>query len=289
MTLAYLSWRVDTTREIFGIPYFPHGLLIAVAFVLGGLLLHRYTRQRGVPTDVLLDILTWVIVGSMLGTRLVWVAGNLDRMDSIAEVFMIWHGGMTLYGGILGGLIAGVIMLRRHQLPVLEMIDLAAPAMALGLVIGRVSDLVTGDHLGKPTGLPWGFRYVGTNPPGDPPPLGAVVHPVALYDTLLVSILFVILVLYLRKPRPAGTAAAIFALYYSIDRLFLDFLRTDRTRLFGLTGTQLASIAVIIVVGTWLVRRRRNGLTAPHRPDHDVVRAPETVVGAGDDHLEVQP
>lgn len=73
-----------------------------------------------VATDVLLDILTWIIVGSILGTRLVWVAGNIDRMDSVAEVFMIWHGGMTLYGGILGGLVAGVIMLRRYQLPVLE-------------------------------------------------------------------------------------------------------------------------------------------------------------------------
>jgi phosphatidylglycerol:prolipoprotein diacylglycerol transferase len=259
VTVGYLSWRVDVSREFFGIPYFPHGVLIAVAFVLGGLLLNRYTRTRGVSTDILLDILFWVIFGSIAGTRLVWVAGNLDRMDSLAEVFMIWHGGMTLYGGILGGLIAGVIMLRRHGLPVLPMIDLAAPPMALGLVIGRISDLITGDHLGKPTDLPWGFRYVGTNPPGQAPPLGAVVHPVALYDALLVAVLFVILVLYLRKPRPAGTAAAIFALYYSVDRLFLDFLRTDRTRLFGLTGTQLASIAVIAVVGSWVLRRQRVG------------------------------
>lgn len=137
------------------------------------MLLNRYTRARGVPTDVLLDILTWVIVGSMAGTRLVWVIGNLDRMDSPAEVLMIWRGGMTLYGGILGGLIAGVIMLRSHGLPVLAMIDLATPAM----VIGRISDLITGDHLGTPTDLPWGFRYVGTDPPGQAPPLGTVVVP----------------------------------------------------------------------------------------------------------------
>ena len=277
MNFAYLSWRVDMTRYFFGIPYFPHGVLIAVGFLLGGLLLHRYTRERGVPTDVLLDILTWVLVGSMLGTRLVWVAGNLDRMDSVAEVFMIWRGGMTLYGGILGGLIAGVIMLRRHQLPVLEMIDLAAPAMALGLVIGRISDLITGDHLGKPTDLPWGFRYVGTNPPGEAPPLGAVVHPVALYDAILVSILFAILVLYLRRRRPAGTAAAIFALYYSVDRLFLDFLRTDRTRAFGLTGTQLTSIAVIVFVTGWLVYRVRKG--TPQRQEPSPAPAPSIAGG----------
>lgn len=124
-------------------------------------------------------------------------------------------------------------------------------------MIGRISDLITGDHLGKPTGLPWGFRYVGSDPPGTPPPLGAVVHPVALYDALLVAVLFVAVVVFLRRPRAAGSAGALFALYYATDRLFLDFLRTDKTRAFGLTGTQLASIAVIAVVGTWLRARHR--------------------------------
>lgn len=252
--LAYISWDVAVRREFFGIPYYPHGLLIAVGFVAGSWALHRYTRREGIGLDTLVDILTWVAVGSLAGTRLVWVIGNWSELDSPAEAVMIWDGGMTLFGGILGGLVAGLSMLHRHRLPVLRMLDYAAPGLALGLIIGRASDLITGDHLGKPTGLPWGFRYVGTDPPGTAPPLGAVVHPVALYDLLLVSVLLVVLVLFLRRARPAGLAAALFAAYYSIDRLLLDFLRTDQTRLLGLTGTQLASIAALVVLAVWFGR-----------------------------------
>ena len=85
--------------------------------------------------------------------------------------------------------------------------------------------------------------------------IGAVVHPVALYDLLSVTVLFCVLVWFLRRPRAAGSAAALFALWYASGRVGLDFLRTDPTRAFGLTGTQLASVAVVLVTGTWLVVR----------------------------------
>jgi hypothetical protein len=162
----------------------------------------------------------------------------------------------------------------RHRLPVLPLLDYAAPALAAGLIIGRASHLITGDHLGKHTGLPWGFRYIGTDPPGTPPPLGAIVHPVALYDLLLVAILLAVLVVLLRTARSPGSAAALFALWYSLDRLLLDFLRTDTTRALGLTGTQLASIAVIAVVALWLWQRGRGGHPAP--PEGELVAARET-------------
>jgi len=259
MPLAYISWRVDVHREIFGIPFFPHGVLIAVGFLAGSWVLSRYVRRIGVSQDALWDVVTWVLIGSLIGTRLLWVLGNWSSLSSPAEALMIWHGGMTLYGGILGGLIAGVWKARKYGLPIVPMLDYAAPALALGLVFGRVSDLITGDHLGKPTTLPWGFKYVGGNPPGIAPPIGAIVHPVALYDLLSVSILLVVLVVFLRKSRAAGSAAALFALWYATGRLFTDFLREDPIRAFGMTGTQLASGAVIPAVLLWLVLRDRRG------------------------------
>ena len=273
---AYLSWRVDVTRELFGVTFFPHGVLIAVGILAGGWVLTRYARREGVGSDVVIDMLTWVVLGSIVGTRLVWALGNLDHFESPAEVLMIWHGGMTLYGGILGGLIVGVILLRRRRLPVLRMLDAAAPGLALGLLIGRISDLITGDHLGTPTDLPWGFRYVGTDPPGHAPRIGEVVHFVALYDVVLVAVLLGVLVLFHRRRRAAGSVAALFAVYYSADRILLDFLRTDRTRLFGLTGTQLASIVIAVVVATWLLRRQRSRPTPPA----GVIRAHEPEVAS---------
>ncbi len=257
MSLAYISWRVDTHREIFGIPYFPHGVLIAVGFLCGGWLMSRYTRRRGVPNEVLWDVLTWVLIGSIIGTRLVWVLGHWRELDSPAEVLMIWHGGMSLYGGILGGLVAGIPKVRKYRLPILSTLDFAAPGLALGLVFGRASDLITGDHLGKPTDLPWGFKYVGRDPPGVAPPVGSIVHPVALYDLLSVAVLLGVLLLFLRKQRSPGSAAALFAMWYATGRLMFDFLRTDPVRASGMTGTQLASIAVLVIVMSWLLVGRR--------------------------------
>ncbi len=99
-----------------------------------------------------------------------------------------------------------------------------------------------------------------TTPPGTPPPIGAVVHPVALYDLLSVTVLFFVLIWFLRGPRAAGSAAALFTLWYAGGRVGLDFLRTDPTRAFGLIGTQLASVVVIVATGAWLlVRARRRG------------------------------
>ncbi len=254
---AYLSWRVDTHREFLGIPFFPHGLLIGIGFLAGSWLMSRYTRRRGIPNEVISDVLLWVLIGSLVGTRLVWVLGNWSALSSPLEVFMIWHGGMTLYGGILGGLAAGIWRLRKHRLPSLPMLDFAAPGLALGLVFGRASDLITGDHLGKPTSLPWGFRYIGDDAPGIDPPLGTVVHQVALYDLLSVVVLLLVLVAFLRKPRAPGSAAALFALWYGAGRIGLDFLRTDPIRAFGMTGTQLASVILVPAVLVWLAVRAR--------------------------------
>jgi phosphatidylglycerol:prolipoprotein diacylglycerol transferase len=137
---------------------------------------------------------------------------------------MIWRG-HDLYGGIQGGLVAGVWMAREYVFRQLAMLDFAALGLALGLVLGKASDLMTGDHLGKLTGLPWGLRYVRWDAPGADLPLGTIVHPVALYDLVSIGILFVVGMRFLRKARAPGSAAAQFAIWYGTGRIFLDFLR----------------------------------------------------------------
>lgn len=282
MNLAYISWPVDPRREILGIPFFPHGLIIAVAFVTGAWLMSRYTRRHGLPNDVLWDVITWVTIGSLVGTRLVWVLGNWSELSSPAEIVMIWHGGMTLFGGILGGLVGGIWKARQHRLPILSMLDFAMPAFAFGLVLGRASDLITGDHLGKPTDLPWGFKYLGRDAPGVDPTLGAIVHPVALYDVISVAVLFVVLVLFLRRTRASGSAAALFGIWYGIDRILLDFLRTDQIRAFGMTGTQLTSVIVVPAIVAWLLVRRQRGSHAMRLKEWSPQNDPEPTPGEPD-------
>ena len=130
--LAFISSRVDLHREVFGIHYFPYGVLIAIGFLAGSLVLSRYARPHGVAPEVVWDIATWVLIGALIGTRLVWVFGNWSQLSSPAEALMVWHGGMTLYGGILGGLLAGLPKVRRHKLPIWPMLDAAPPPWRWG-------------------------------------------------------------------------------------------------------------------------------------------------------------
>lgn len=251
------------------IPIYLHGVLIAVGFLAGARVLQRYLRPRGVTDEQLWGVLTWALLGGLAGMRVAWLAGHWRELGSPLEALAVWHGGMSLLGGLIGAVAAGIPALRRQRLPVLETLDFAAPGIALGIVIGRASDLIIGDHLGKPTGMPWGYRYPGSAHPLDgSPAIGAVVHPVALYDLLLTAALLVVLVRFLRVPRAAGSAIGLFTLWYAAGRLFTDFFRTDPRRLIGLTGSQLVSTGALLVVGGLLWRRGRPPLV-PAVPDDE--------------------
>ncbi len=107
---------------------------------------------------------------------------------------------MSLFGGLIAAVATGGIVARREGLQVLPLLDMASPGLALGIAIDRVSDLIVADHLGNPTSLPWGFRYVGADHPlQGAPPIGAVVHPVALYDLILTTVLLVVLLRFARS------------------------------------------------------------------------------------------
>jgi len=264
--LAAISWKVVTGFHLGPFMVRPHGVLIAVGFIAGALLMRRYTRSRGISDDVLWNILTWGLIGGLVGMRVAWDLGHLSEMRTPLDLIAVWNGGMSLLGGLIGAVIVGAFAARRQGLRVLPLLDMAAPGLALGIAIGRVSDLIIGDHLGKPTTLPWGFRYVGgIDPLANVPPVGTVVHPVALYDLILTTALLFVLIRFLRSPRATGSAVALFTLWYAGSRVLTDFLRTDPRRLAGLTGSQLTSIAaigVVIVALQFRARRRSPAATA---------------------------
>ncbi|HEX6581079.1 MAG TPA: prolipoprotein diacylglyceryl transferase family protein, partial [Actinomycetota bacterium] len=179
------------------------------------------------------------------------------------DTIAVWNGGMSLLGGLIGAVLVGGFIARREKLTVLPLLDMAAPGIALGIAIGRVSDLIIGDHLGKATTLPWGFRYVGgVEPLAGVPPVGTVVHPVALYDLVLTIVLLVVLIRFIRSPRATGSAIALFTLWYASGRILTDFLRTDPRRLLGMTGSQLTAIAAVVAVSLALWWRARRGVGA---------------------------
>lgn len=243
----------------------PHGIGIAVGFLIGARFMLPRSRARGIPDELVYPLFTLAAIGAILGARLAYVLNHAGEYDSVLEVLQIWHGGISLMGGFFGAVLLAMPKIRSSRLSFWKVMDAAAPGMALGVVVGRIGDLVVGDHLGKTTDFFLGYRCpplgVETASPCAPTEFatrtpGAVVHQTALYDLMLAGVLLTVLLLLARRARFEGFFVLVFAAGYGMARIVEDFLRED-LRHFGLTGSQwTASVTVVVCLFTLLVLRR---------------------------------
>jgi phosphatidylglycerol:prolipoprotein diacylglycerol transferase len=235
----------------------PHGLGIALGFVLGARLMLPEAMRKGIAEDDVYALLVRAAVGSIIGARLAYVVNHVGDYDSVLEVLKVWEGGISLLGGFFGAILLAMPEMRRRGVSFWKQMDAAAPGMALGVVVGRVGDLVVGDHLGKVTDFFLGYRCppagVDTASPCVP---GTVVHQTALYDLLLTAVLLAALLVLRRRPRYDGFLIMVFGAWYGGQRIFEDFLRDD-VRRFGLTGSQITASVTVLVCVAWLLWGRR--------------------------------
>ena len=239
-------------------------------------MVRRARRFGGPDENDIWNVLFYALIGAIIGARVGYVAGHFDQVtdggDDLLGLFRVWEGGISLIGGITGAVLAGLPYSFKRKMGFWRTVDLAAPGLALGIVIGRIGDLVIGDHLGKPTDFALGWRCLGSQGDaptaanvyldaaraGDPPSLGCfdlVMHQTALYDFLSTLILLGVLLWLGRTARNRGLLVITFTVWYATMRVVTDFLRVDR-RYFGLTGSQLMSLAVGLACLYLLVRFR---------------------------------
>ena len=269
----------------------PHGLFIAIGFMVGAWFMLPESRKRGIDDDVVYPLFTRAAIGALIGARVAYVVNHIgDYWDSPIDMFLVWEGGISLLGGFFGAVIAAVPRMRKERLSFWKVMDAAAPGMALGVVIGRTGDLIIADHLGKLTTFFLGYRCppvgVETGSPCAPTELvtrtpGAVVHQTALYDQLLALVLLIVLVRLRRKVHYDGFLIVVFALGYGMARILEDFLREDARR-FGLTASQWTAITTVaLCLYTLAVLRRTprwgrwDGSPAPASTVKDEDHGPE--------------
>src|SRR5438105_12322087 len=165
---------------------------------------------KGIPEEDVYPMLTWAAVGAIVGARVAYVLNHAGDYSSIVDVFKVWQGGISLLGGFFGAILLGLPVMYRRRHSFWKVMDAAAPGMALGVVIGRIGDLIVADHLGKTTSFFLGYRCPGldvkTASPCAPTHLtdrtvGAVVHQTALYDFVSTIFLLAFLLRLRRKPR----------------------------------------------------------------------------------------
>jgi phosphatidylglycerol---prolipoprotein diacylglyceryl transferase len=278
--LAVIGWPVLDRIRLGPLAVSPHGLGIAVGYLAGAWWMVREGRKRGLDEEKVGSILLWALVGALVGARFFYVVGHLSEFDSVGEMFAVWRGGISLVGGIFGAMIFAYPFMRRYGYRFLQVMDSAAIGLAFGIMIGRIGDLVIGDHLGKPTDFFLGWAYRGGVLPGpwrqtgpeqwtasleggftetltrdgaqlfqgqEAVAQGAGIHQTALYDLIIAGALFAFLFWLNRRPRREGVLILTFAIWYGAGRIVTDFLRIDKKWVFGLTGSQWASVAVIAI------------------------------------------
>ena len=234
--LAYITY---TPMEKWG-PVSPHGVGTALGFFLGAWLMARRAEQKGIPRQEVYNAVTWGAIGAILGARGFYVIGHRSAFHSIKDVLAVWQGGLTMFGGFAGGLLLGLWYLHRKGYKIPPSLDAAAPGFVVGVIIGRIGDMIIADHLGERTHFFLGYKIPNapiapgyTGPDYAP---GVIVHHTAMYDLFFALILLGAVYWFEKRKPPVGGLFAFFAIWYGTQRFFIDFTR-NRTLIVNLPGS----------------------------------------------------
>ncbi len=253
-----------------------HGFFTFVAVATAVILAVRWGRKEGMDGDAILSVSVWCIIGGIVGARVLHVIDfwSLYSADP-ARIFMVWQGGIAIFGAILGGFVFGAayILIRNSEwflslwgkyfrfagepekapLPsVGPLADIAAPALLIAMAIGRLGDIINGEHWAKFTDLPWGVVYSHINSPGAYRPAS---HPAVAYELIMDLVILAIIWPLRNRLRPSGMTFVLYGALYSIGRFFISFLRIESNTYFGgaLNEAQLVSLVVIAIAVPLLV------------------------------------
>jgi phosphatidylglycerol:prolipoprotein diacylglycerol transferase len=288
----------NISPEIFSIPLFGFEFALrwyALAYIAGILIGWRisvmtvkaarlWLNEQPVMTPAQIeDLLTWMILGVILGGRLGYVLFYQPAyyFQNPHEILFIWQGGMAFHGGLLGVIVAGLIFTTRYKIPKLSAADVMALGVPPGILLGRLANFINAELWGRPTDLPWGVAFPTNTAQYCPDVIGLCArHPSQLYEALLEGLILGAVLLWLAWRRDAyktpGLIAGTFFAGYGIARFIVEFVRQPDAQFvldgnplglafeiggYGLTMGQFLSIPMILI-GAYMIRQARRGMTA---------------------------
>ncbi|TMC52894.1 MAG: prolipoprotein diacylglyceryl transferase [Chloroflexi bacterium] len=213
------------------------------------------------------DGLAWMVVAGLIGARVLYVWENfrLFAGSQFLRVFALTEGGISQWGGLFGAMLGAYIWARRSKFSYWKVIDAGGAAAMIGLAVGRIGDIINGEHHGTPTTVPWGVDYVNANTLGEP---GKVVHPEVAYEMVLCLLILGALLPFhqrLKARLPDGVLGLIYLALYGAGRFFLSFLRTDPGVFLGMRQAQIASalMVAVAIIAVPVLFRRAQAAAAP--------------------------
>ncbi len=282
----------DLSPEIFSISLFGMEFALrwyALAYIVGILIAWRMALMAlrrpvlwaddtpPMQPDQLEDLVTWIILGVILGGRLGFVLFYQPAYYFAypLEILMVWQGGMAFHGGLLGVVIATYLFGKRHATPILSLGDLVAYTVPPGLLLGRLANFTNAELWGRPSELPWAVIFPGTAAQDCPGVVAGMCarHPSQLYEAALEGLVLGAILIWLAYRRGAfqkpGLVMGVFLAGYGASRFFVEFFRQPDAQFvspgnplglawhvggYGLTMGQVLSLPMI-ALGLWFAIR----------------------------------
>lgn len=237
-----------------------YGILITSAIVIGIILAMREAKKQGLDPDHIINLALVAVPAAFVGARLYYVIFEWEHYaGNWLEIIAVWHGGLAIHGGLIGGVLAGLIYVRQAKLSFWQMADIIAPSIILGQAIGRWGNFFNQEAHGGvvseefishfPTFIQKGM-FIN----------GQYYHPTFLYESTWNLGVFLFLIWYRRKVRAGhGKVFLLYLILYSIGRFFIEGLRTDSLMLGSLRVAQVVSLSFILLslIGLFYLSRKK--------------------------------
>jgi phosphatidylglycerol---prolipoprotein diacylglyceryl transferase len=255
--------------ELFHIGSFPvhtYGVFLALAFLSAILFTVRLAARDGLPKEKIYDLCLWMLLASLIGSKILMLFTEPEYRGNPWQLISLdfLRSGGVFYGGLIGAVISGYLLMRRYQLPWWKTADACAPGIALGSFFGRQGCFAAGCCWGKPTTLPWGVRFSELGHEITGVPINAHLHPTQLYESFSMLLVFFLLLWLHKNRRFEGQVILVYAVLYSVIRFLIEFVRDDPrgdilglTTLTGLSTSQIISLIVGVSALVLLVLRWR--------------------------------
>jgi phosphatidylglycerol:prolipoprotein diacylglycerol transferase len=225
-----------------------HGVFAVLGILAAARLGLWLLAKDGVDTSHAGDAVVWMVVLGLVGARLLYVWENFQLFTGQwLRIFALTEGGISQWGGLFGAMVGGYIWARRNAISFWKVIDAGGAAAMIGLAVGRIGDVINGEHHGTPTNAPWGVDYVNPSTLGQP---GQIVHPEVAYEMILTLAILVLLLPFhqrLKARLPNGVLGLIYLGVYAAGRFFLSFYRTDPSVFLGMRQAQVASLLMVVI------------------------------------------
>ncbi|NOY69467.1 MAG: prolipoprotein diacylglyceryl transferase [Deltaproteobacteria bacterium] len=241
---------------------YTYGFFIALGVISGITLAKSEAGRIGIDPDKIMDLCFYIILFSIIGARLFYVATNLDFFSHYPiEIIKIWNGGLVFYGGFIAALITAVIVVHIQGLPFSKTADIAGLSVPLGQFLGRLGCLSAGCCYGKACNLPWAITF---HNPASLARIGIPLHPTQIYSAVSNLTIFIILFLARKHKRFDGQIFWLYVLMYGVMRSIIEIFRGDfrGAYVFGMLsisqaiGLSMAVLALVMLIVLYIRSKR---------------------------------